>query len=325
MTFKAAFALTARNKEKTVARAVLGALEQTFPCHILLSDQFSDDRTFEVMQETVAAFKMPTRKVPKPRADDLVLDVEYEEVPFHRVDLLRCPVNGPYAMKTANEHFMWLSQQTDAEWVFQCSADDYSLPRRVEVCMAAMEGKTADVVANTMYMGEPDLSTDQNYVSGYPKQTGYIAPADGLMNYAYGSCIHGFHRDFIKKVGSAGDHTMDVFYGFLAALGRGFYAIAEPLHVHGRVADVNNMGFEGKLRGAHEKGDTTLVAQLNELNHYQLFGLYYRCAEKGKELYPLMHQNDMNACLQMMVTQACGWYLRRTELHKAGLTPGVLP
>ncbi len=41
-------------------------------------------------------------------------------------------------MAAANAHTLWLAEQTDAEYIFQCSADDYSLPERVSVCMAAV-------------------------------------------------------------------------------------------------------------------------------------------------------------------------------------------
>lgn len=319
---KAAFALTARNKEKYVARAVQGALEQTYPCHILLSDQHSSDRTFEVMEETVANFKMPTRKVPRAAPDPLVLDVEYDEVPFHKVDLLRCPIEGPYCMRSANDHFLWLSQQTDAEWIFQCSADDYSLPDRVKVCMFAQEAQklNCDAIANTMWMANADGSMYGR--TDFP--TGYVSAGQGLAKLAYGSCIHAFHRDFIKKVGSAGDVTMDVYYGYLAALGRGFYIVNDPQHVHGRHADVNNMGFEGKMRGAEADGNHELLAQLNELNHFQLFELYYHCAMAQQKFYPLAHDADKAQPVQMLIGQAIGWYNRRKELHQKGITPKVL-
>lgn len=319
---KAAFALTARNKEKYVARAVQGALEQTYPCHILLSDQHSDDRTFEVMEETVANFKMPMRKVPKPAPDPLVPDVEYEEVPLHKVDLLHCPIVGAYCMRSANDHFLWLSQQTDAEWIFQCSADDYSLPDRVKVCMFEQEAKklTADAIANTMWFANPDGTMyGRSDIPG-----GYIGAGQGISKLAFGSCIHAFHRDFIAKVGSAGDVTMDVYYGYLAALGRGFYIVNDPQHVHGRHADVNNMGFEGKMRGAEAAGDTALLAQLNELNHFQLFELYYHCALGQQKLYPLAHEQDRMQPVHQMLGQAVAWYNRRKELHQKGIAPKVL-
>lgn len=301
---KAAFALTARNKEKYVARAVQGALEQTYPCHILLSDQFSTDATYEVMALEVEKWRNDENRVE------------------HKVELLRCPIDGPYCMRSANDHFLWLSQQTDAEWIFQCSADDYSLPDRVKVCMFAQEAQklNCDAIANTMWMANPDGSMYGR--TDFP--TGYVSAGQGLAKLAYGSCIHAFHRDFIKKVGSAGDVTMDVYYGYLAALGRGFYVVNDPQHVHGRHADVNNMGFEGKMRGAEADGNQELLAQLNELNHFQLFELYYQCAMAQQKFYPLAHDADKAQPVQMLIGQAIGWYNRRKELHQRGITPKVL-
>ncbi len=54
------FALFAYNQEQFIAEAVQGALQQTYsPLEIILSDDCSPDRTFEIMQEMAAAYKGP--------------------------------------------------------------------------------------------------------------------------------------------------------------------------------------------------------------------------------------------------------------------------
>ena len=102
-SYKAAFVINARNKGPWVAQAVRGALAQTYPCHIVLSDQGSDDDTFAQMERAAAD---------SPSAAE------------HKVDLVRCPIGGAYGMVACNLHFDWCIEQTDAEWIFQCSADD---------------------------------------------------------------------------------------------------------------------------------------------------------------------------------------------------------
>lgn len=52
------FALFAYNQEKYIREAVEGAFSQTYePLEIILSDDCSSDRTFEIMQEMVAGYK----------------------------------------------------------------------------------------------------------------------------------------------------------------------------------------------------------------------------------------------------------------------------
>lgn len=48
-----AFVINARNKEKFVGKAVQSALSQSVPCEIILSDQGSSDKTYEVMESEV--------------------------------------------------------------------------------------------------------------------------------------------------------------------------------------------------------------------------------------------------------------------------------
>lgn len=51
------FALFAYNQEKYIREAVDGAFSQTYePLEIILSDDCSSDRTFEIMQEMAAAY-----------------------------------------------------------------------------------------------------------------------------------------------------------------------------------------------------------------------------------------------------------------------------
>jgi glycosyltransferase involved in cell wall biosynthesis len=58
------FALIAYNQEKYIREAVEGALSQTYePLEIILSDDCSSDRTFEIMEEMAEAYQGPHRVV----------------------------------------------------------------------------------------------------------------------------------------------------------------------------------------------------------------------------------------------------------------------
>lgn len=299
---KAAFIITARDKAKDVGRAVASALAQTYPCHILLSDQHSTDGTYEAME---AAIKdVPER---------------------HKVELLRCPIDGPYGMRAANSHTLWLMQQTDAEWVFQCSADDYSYPERVRVCMAAAEKNPCSAVACTMFFTQPGEEVGPGTPhSGYPVEDGYVSAGVGIMKMAYGSTIQGWRRDWFVKVGHAGDVTGDVYHGALASLANGYYVVTRALHVHVQHVALDNMGFEGKMRAAAATGDEATITKVNELNRFQLYELYYRIKLKQQEAYPMAHQEDQTALVNMMLMQSVGWFNDRKKLHELRVNPDIL-
>ncbi len=297
---KVCFCVNARNKQNFVAKAVRGALSQTYPCEVILSDQQSTDGTLQVIRDTVRDFG-PTH---------------------HTVRILECPVAGSYGMKAMNDHMAWIIEQTDADWIFQSSADDYSLPDRVKVCMEDVQQHPCSAVATTMYFLEPGQELQgQVPVSGFPRTTGYVEAGEGLLKLAYGSTIGGYKREFLKKVGSAGTNTPDVYWGFLAALDEGFYVVAEPHHVHQTHADTANTGFQGKMKGA--SGDELL--RLACLNHFQLAELYMTCFERAQQLHPAgITQDAINAVVNMIIGQSKGWLSARKVLHERKITPGIL-
>lgn len=75
------FALFAYNQEKYIREAVEGAFAQTYePLEIILSDDFSTDRTFEIMEEMASSYRGPHRVLARKTAKNLrpyahVLDV----------------------------------------------------------------------------------------------------------------------------------------------------------------------------------------------------------------------------------------------------------
>ena len=97
--------ITCYNFEKFIREAVEGALMQTYePLDIIISDDCSTDRSWDVIQETVSAYKGP-----------------------HTVILNRNEKNLGFA---ANLNKSYGMARTD--WVLNQSGDDISLPTRVE-------------------------------------------------------------------------------------------------------------------------------------------------------------------------------------------------
>ncbi|ADP69702.1 glycosyl transferase family 2 [Rhodomicrobium vannielii ATCC 17100] len=99
------FALFAYNQEKYIREAVEGAFSQTYePLEIILSDDCSSDRTFEIMQEMAAAYVGP-----------------------HSVYLRRGEIN----LGTA-QHLSAVAQMARGELLIVAAGDDISLPSRTQ-------------------------------------------------------------------------------------------------------------------------------------------------------------------------------------------------
>jgi hypothetical protein len=291
-----------RQKGAFVGKAVESALAQTYPCYILVSDQFSTDNSVAEIERAIAT---------APRGAE------------HEVSFVHSQVRGAYGMQACNSHFReaWKRTPADCTWIHQLSADDYSLPDRVKVCMEAVEANPCSAVACTMFFEEPGNETRRS-ISGFPRESGYVDAGEGLLKLAYGSVITGYSREFLEKMDDGGANTLDVYYGFMAALDKGFYVVANPQHVHMQHSGgESQMGFQGKMRGA--EGNDAL--RLAELNHFQLLALYDALAVACQRLYPNgIDANHWNALLNMILGQGKGWLEARKVLHANNITPGVL-
>jgi len=295
------------NKEKFVYGACAGALAQSIPCHILFTDMQSTDNSWNEIERAVKE---------APRGED------------HDVVWLKTPTTGINTFSSLSDHFAFAvnvmnNEFPDAEWLLQCSSDDFSLPDRAKVCMEAIEKNPCSAIATTMFFAKPeDLTVGQNNlpVSGYPTVSGYVDAGEALQKLGYGSVIAGYSKHFLNKVGGF-KVTPDVFYGYLAALEEGFYVVANPQHVHIQHKSESNLGFGGKLLAA--QGEE--LARLNELNQFQLYKTYYETLKRAGELFPTgIKQEHLNALYNMMLGHSIGWYNAREELHLNEITPGIM-
>ncbi len=99
------FALFAYNQEKYIREAIAGAFSQTYtPLEIILSDDCSSDRTFEIMQKMATTY----------RGD-------------HRIVLNRTPQNGGLA-----QHINHVVPRVSGDLTVVAAGDDLSVPKRVE-------------------------------------------------------------------------------------------------------------------------------------------------------------------------------------------------
>lgn len=123
------FALFAYNQEKYIREAVEGAFSQTYsPLEIILSDDCSSDRTFEIMQEMAAGYKG-----------------------IHKVKLRKSLKNNGLIshINIASDHF-------EGDVVFMAAGDDISLPDRVVDCMSVVTDDVYAIFTDFSVLGSPD-------------------------------------------------------------------------------------------------------------------------------------------------------------------------
>lgn len=299
-----AFLITVLNKERMVYRSVMGALSQTYPCDIYISDAGSTDNTpAEIERALQHSHSFPHHAITR-------LHPKLSEV--------KC------GLRILNEHLMWCFKEIPNEWIFQCSGDDWSFPTRVAACMQALETHKASAIATPQYhlpeggeliAGQPVSCTAAEHLNGY------LSAQDGINKLGFGGCIAGYKKAFILKAGSPGLATPDIFWGYLAALDEGYFVVPEPHHVHTDAENPDNNGFGGRMGYWANAGDHATVARLNELNRFQMFGHYYECAVRQEGLYPDAALEARAALTNAMFSQAVGWYRDRVNLHQKKIEP----
>lgn len=106
------FAIGAYNQEKFICEAVEAAFAQTYsPLEIILSDDCSPDRTFEIMSQMAGEYRGP-----------------------HKVVLNRNPFNVGLG-----QHINRIVELVHGEFLVVAAGDDVSLPNRTEVMFNAWE------------------------------------------------------------------------------------------------------------------------------------------------------------------------------------------
>src|SRR5215475_13066302 len=106
------FAVASFNQERFIREAVEGAFSQTYsPLELVLSDDCSDDRTFEIICEMAKAYRGP-----------------------HRVVLNRNPVR-----RSIGGHINRILEISRGELIVAAAGDDVSLPHRAQATYEAWE------------------------------------------------------------------------------------------------------------------------------------------------------------------------------------------
>lgn len=106
------FALFAYNQEKYIREAVEGALSQTYiPLEIIISDDCSSDKTFEIVQDLTRHYSGPHKIIINRNQENIGLAAHVNKV---------------------------LLELVNGQWFVTAAGDDISLPHRVEKTWAAI-------------------------------------------------------------------------------------------------------------------------------------------------------------------------------------------
>lgn len=245
------FALIAYNQEEYIREAVDGAFSQTYtPLEIILSDDCSTDRTFEIMQEMANVYDGPHKIVLNKNSKNLHICGHINKV-----------------MSLAH-----------GELIVVAAGDDISLPERASV-----------IVEHYLASGQVSCSiySDAFYITETGEQVGYYSvacPKDAFLPATYAKrkfhgvlgAAHAWHRSIFELFGPLPSKLTyeDDAIPFRAALIGQVIHISKPLVKYRR----HDTSIMSKEKGLIEKKILNLNrfiflfdSNLKDILHYSFF------------------------------------------------------
>jgi len=208
------FSVGAYKQERFVRQAVEGALAQTYsPLQIILSDDCSPDRTFDIMSKMASDYRGP-----------------------HQIVLNRNPRNLGLV-----PHVNRLFELMKGEVMVMCAGDDISAPGRTECIWRAWEAsgrKAACIHSQVTHIEEsyepgptqPDAGISEVkpvYQDGHPLVGSYLRSAGPVVL----GCTAAYSRDLIERFGALPEELVfeDMALTFRALLSGGLTYLDAPL------------------------------------------------------------------------------------------------
>jgi glycosyltransferase involved in cell wall biosynthesis len=215
------FGVAGFNQESFIREAIEAAFAQTYtPLEIVLSDDCSEDRTFEIMCEMAKAYRGP-----------------------HRIVLNRNPTR-----RSIGGHINRILEVSQGELIVAAAGDDISLPQRTQATYEAWEssGRRATSIHSRIIQIDESgramaevfkdevLDSGQRLVEQKTQPMRYVQTLEPLI---YG-CAHAFSRKLFDVFGNLPDEVIheDNAIGFRSVLAGQLLFINEPLvkyRVHG--------------------------------------------------------------------------------------------
>ena len=196
--------LFAYNQEGYIAEAVTSVLQQECePLHIVLSDDASSDRTYEIMQDIVQAYRGP-----------------------HHVDLRRNSQNLGLI-----DHYNLVFSSIEEPIIILAAGDDVSLPHRAATCLATFDADDGAMLFHSSVIKVDENGTEQGIWNPPMKgdKSDPLAIAEGMSIYIGASGA--FRTSLFTTYGKIRHRETyeDLILGFRAALLDGIRFHAEPL------------------------------------------------------------------------------------------------
>lgn len=193
------FALFAYNQEKYIREAVEGAFSQTYePLEIILSDDCSTDRTFEIMQEMAAEYKRPHRVIARQSHDNRGL----------------------------GRHIADVAEMAMGKYIIVAAGDDISLPERTTEMVAMMQtGGIRFAESNYNRMTDEGLIEAHNLRNNYCGNYVWQIVSYDSSTFASGNTA-AYDTEFLRGALDAASNAIATGYLFNEDILMALYAVA---------------------------------------------------------------------------------------------------
>jgi glycosyltransferase involved in cell wall biosynthesis len=312
------FALVSCNQEPFVHDAVEAALAQTYsPLQIILSDDCSDDRSFEIMREMAQAYRGP-----------------------HQLTLNRNPTR-----KIMGGHMNRVLELSRGELIVIAAADDISLPNRTEAVYQAWESsgrQATSIYTDLIQIDEAGKQIDRlfNFEDEQPAHSERIVEQKGnplsylrTLKPTVHGCSHAICPRLYRRFGNLPEEVVyeDKVLAFRSVLAGKVFYINEPLvryRLHGANLHKYLSGDRPPLNlSGLEQVETRLVTGFkNRAVMYAAFLHDLNTARrdlgdsKGVDFSEMMKEAE---CQQNRLSLMCQ-YLQSGLLTKCRILPSLL-
>lgn len=264
------FALFAYNQEQYIREAVEGAFSQIYePMEIILSDDCSSDRTFEIMQEMAAAYRGP-----------------------HRVRV-RKNIRNLGLIKHVNNTI----EGSNSEFIVMAAGDDISRSDRASCIMDAFaRSPEIDLVHSSVLVIDQDGNEGGRNRPPFTELN--IDPRSlSISSSVYIGATGAIRKRLYEDFGPIREHATyeDLILGFRASLSEGLYYIDKDL-----VSYRQNIGVSSQFR--NNKGSRQ-GRRISYLNH-RLATLRQRNADVQLCKHPYAAEIARNIGVELRRTQA---------------------
>jgi len=222
------FALFAYNQAEYIRDAVEGAFAQTYePLEIILSDDCSSDRTYEIMQEMAAAYKGP---------HDIVLNRNSKNLG------LICHVNLIFELAKGG-------------YIAAAAGDDISLPDRVEVISEEIT-KTSPSLIHSGIQAIDENGRPRKDISYNPTLWNTLDPRAAATSVSlYIGATGVWNKDLFYKYGKINslDAYEDLVLGYRASLEGNIAFITKPLVQYRVGSGISHIPKKGSGRASKRR------------------------------------------------------------------------